>query len=374
MTEPPVLSVVVPSHNSTGTLRNALAAIRDSDLGSDQYEPIVVDDASSDASATVAARYADKVIRLTGCRAGPAYSRNRGVELARGEIVAFVNADVRVAPGTLGAMLLFLAEHDNVDAVSAIRGDTPASTNFVSQYWNLLVHFGERLYSGDSADLASGCGAVRRLAFTGVGMFDEWQFPVGNLEGVELAQRLQTSDREVFANSSIQVVSLAKWTVGSMCREIWNRGRMLARSLGYERTRRALPSEVVFTLSRAMPSGFAVVSIVALSGSFRPATSLVAKLTLAVLGVLVANFPVYEFYRQRRGFLFALSALPLHILAQAVSACALCTGWLLRSTIGDRTPDAATQAWAEIGLESWPPVPKRRVVDGPQRLSTSRRD
>ena len=118
----------------------------------------------------------------------------------------------------------------------------------------------------------------------------------------------------------------------------------------------------------------AVVSIVALSGSFRPATSLVSKLTLAVFGVLVVNFPVYEFYRQRRGFLFALSALPLHILAQAVSACALCTGWLLRSTIGDRTPDAATQAWAEIGLESWPPVPKRRVVDGPQRLPTSRLD
>jgi hypothetical protein len=134
---------------------------------------------------------------------------------------------------------------------------------------------------------------------------------------------------------------------------------MLARSLGYERTRVAVPSEVVFTLSRAMPSAFAVVSIVALAGAFHPAPSWTVKVGVAIAGILAANFPVYRFYADTRGLAFAISAVPMHLMAQAISALALCVGWFLRDTVGDRSPDAVTQAYAEVGLEKWPPVPRR---------------
>src|SRR5215210_859631 len=113
------LSIVVPVRDSGFSLDRVLAAIRASELPADMYEIIVVDDVSTDASVTVAARHADTVVRLRGRASGPAYARNRGAELARGDVVAFVDGDVLIRPDTLPRMLTMLAERPDIDAVSA---------------------------------------------------------------------------------------------------------------------------------------------------------------------------------------------------------------------------------------------------------------
>jgi Glycosyl transferase family 2 len=353
------LSIVVPSRDSVSSLRSVLAAIRATELPPDKYELIVVDDASTDGSPTVAARFADKIIRLTGMPVGPAYARNRGAELAQGEIVAFVNPDVLVEPNTLPAMLSILAENSGIDAVSASREDSP-DANFVSQYWNLLLRFGEQRHSGAVGDLASGCSAMRRSVLMSAGMYDEWRFGSGCLEGLELGQRLHRGAHGVLVSRNIQVMHLKEWSVRSVCREVWSRSRMLTRSLGYQSTRAVVPSEVVITLTRAMPPVFAAVSVIALSGAFLPEPSWQAKATIAMVGILVANLPVYRYYAEMRGLAFAICAAPLHFVTQSLAAIALLSGWVLRNTVGDRSPDAATQAYAEVGVEKWPPVPRRR--------------
>src|SRR4051794_7341101 len=99
------LSVIVPVRNGAATLARALRAILASDLPRDQFELIVVADGSTDGSAAIASRQADTVVRLTGLRSGLAYARNRGAELAAGEAVAFIDADVMVRPDTLSRML-----------------------------------------------------------------------------------------------------------------------------------------------------------------------------------------------------------------------------------------------------------------------------
>jgi len=76
----PLLSVIVPAHNGTKVLPLTLPALAASDLPRACWELIVVDDASSDATAELAASYADLVVRLAGAPHGPAYARNRGVE------------------------------------------------------------------------------------------------------------------------------------------------------------------------------------------------------------------------------------------------------------------------------------------------------
>src|SRR5438105_6233637 len=130
-----LLSVIVPVCNGEPTLVRALAGILQSELPRDDYEVIVVDDASSDGSAELAARYADMVVRLTGRRAGPAYARNRGAELAQGEVLAFVDPDVMVRPDTLPRMLCMLSDYPTLDAVSASHDERPAARNLASQYW-----------------------------------------------------------------------------------------------------------------------------------------------------------------------------------------------------------------------------------------------
>ena len=115
----PVLSVVVPVRNAAGTLEVALAAIDGSRMPRSAFEVIVVDDASDDGSASLAARRANTIVRLRGTPSGPAYARNRGAELARAAIILFIDADVRVRPETLPALVDVLTAHPEAGSISA---------------------------------------------------------------------------------------------------------------------------------------------------------------------------------------------------------------------------------------------------------------
>lgn len=359
MPEPLSVSVVVPARNAARTLGRVLVALRESDIPRYSYEIIVVDDSSSDASATIAARHADTVIRLNGRVSGPAYARNRGAELARAAVLIFVDADVVVRPDTLLRMLSTLTEHPSLDAVSATHGERAGAPNFVSEYWNLLLRFGEHRHAGTHSNFTSGCGAVRRSAFFSVGMYDEWRFGTAGLEGLEFGHRLHGAGHDTFLDPALEVTQLKHWTVASVCREVWHRSSLLARSLGFQRTIVEAPGEVVFTLSRALAPALAVVATLTLAAAFLPQPYVSSEAGIAFGALLLSNFSVHRFYARAHGLGFALAAAPLHLCIQVVSALALCTGWILRDAIGDILPDATTQAYSEVGLEVWPPIPRR---------------
>jgi glycosyltransferase involved in cell wall biosynthesis len=352
------LSVVVAVRDGTATLTRVLTAILASEIPRDDYELIVVDDASSDWSPEVAARYADTVVRLTARRSGGAYARNRGAELAQGEVLAFVDADAMVRPDTLPRMLRMLYDHPELDAVSASHDQGAGAQNLVSQYWNLLLHFGEQSQAGTSGNVASPCAVVRRDVFFAAGMYDEWRFETVGLEGIEFAHRLEDSGHNVFSSRDLGITGLKHWELRSVCREVWHRSALLARSLGYQRTRVAVPSEVVFTLSRALAPAFAALCFLAFSAAFLPTPNAFVKAAIVLLGAVALNLPAYAFFAKARGIPFAILVAPLHLLVQALNALGLCAGWMLRDAVGDREPDAATQAYAEVGVEVWPPVPR----------------
>jgi glycosyltransferase involved in cell wall biosynthesis len=358
MPSPRPLSVIVPVRDGGATLVRALTAILASDLPREQYELIVVDDASSDASPELAARYADTVVRLTTRKSGAAYARNRGAELAQGEFLAFVDADAMVRPDTLPRMLRMLSEHPELDAVSASHDQVAGATNLVSQYWNLLLHFGEQRQAGTSGNLASPCAVVRRTVFLSTGMYDEWRFVSAKLEGIELAQRLLNSGHTVFSSGDFAITGLRRWGLRSLCREVWDRSSLLTRSLGYQRTRVAVPGDVVFTLSRALAPVVAVLCFLVISAAFLPKANAPEKIAIFLIGATALNFPALLFFAKERGAFFAAAVAPLHLLMQAINGLGLCAGWVLRDAVGDREPDAATQTYAEVGVEIWPPVPR----------------
>jgi hypothetical protein len=292
---------------------------------------------------------------------GAAYARNRGVDLSRGEIVAFVDADVVVRPDTLPRMVETLAEHPKLDAVSALHDAGPGAGNFVSQYWTLLLRFGEQRHLRDNAQFASGCGAVRRSVLLAAGMFDEWRFPITSLECVELGQRLHVSGRRLAVIPEIEIKRLRRWNLRTVCAEVWQRSTLLSRSLGYQRTRASTPGEVVFTLSRSLVPGIGILGSLTLVAAFLPEPRVGLKGGIALAVLLLTNLPVYRFYLRARGIGFAIAAVPVHLVVQTVSGVALCIGWVLRDAVGDRPRDATTQAYSEVGLEKWPPVPRRSL-------------
>jgi GT2 family glycosyltransferase len=355
------LSVVVPVRNGEISLAQTLRTIRNSDLAGQEFELIVVDDSSTDRSAAIAARYADKVVRLTGDRSGLAYARNRGAELAHGEAIAFIDSDVMILPDTLARMHKYLDGQQGLAAISTALDSEPGASNFISQYWSLLLHFGDKTHPGICGHFSSRCGMVRRSALMSIGMFDEWKFGTGTLEGVELGLRFERGGYDVLLDPAIQVTGLKRWTLSTVFREVWNRSALLARSLGYQRTRMRTPGDVVFTLSRAAIPALALLGTAGLSAAFLPTPAgWPVRVAIVVAAVVLTNFSVLRFFLRERGFAFAVGVVPVHFLFQSVGAAGLCAGWIMRDAVGDRMPDATTQAYAEVGLEVWPPVPRRQ--------------
>jgi len=103
--EQPFVSVVVPTRNRAQMLRELLSALERQEYES--FEVIVVDDASEDETAVLLAgwqgpnRRAFRLPRPWGSYA----ARNRGVEEARGLLVAFTDDDCRPEPGWLTALV-----------------------------------------------------------------------------------------------------------------------------------------------------------------------------------------------------------------------------------------------------------------------------
>lgn len=353
------LSVVIAARNAVDTLSAALHALHASDLARDQFEIIVVDDASDDATASQASRYADTVVRLGSKSAGPAYARNRGAELARGAFIAFVDSDVVVQPDTLRRMLGALTSEPQLDVVSARYSATRSGEGVVSQYWNLLVSYADARHQRRGACPITGCVMMRRALFESAGMFDEWRFRTPCLEDVEFAQRLGDHGNRISTLPQLEVAHLRKTTVRRVLRDVWERSELLARSLGYKRTRVSAPNDVVFALNGATIPAVAMLGAIVLTAAAAPAQYWMQKGAVALVIGAIANLPACVYFARQRGPAFALVVLPLHMAAQAAAVAALTVGWLLRDAIGDRIPDATMQAYAEVGVDMWPPVPRR---------------
>lgn len=358
--ELPYLSVVVPARNCARYLRMSLTAVTASDYPRALWELIVVDDGSTDDTPLVAAEFADAIIRLSGRPRGPAYARNRGVEAARGQWVVFLDADVMLHPTALGRFVQTLAEDIGVAAVIGSFDDQPPATNLVSQYRNLLRHHLHQLTAGDVETFWSACGGIRRDAFLSTGMFDEWQFARPQIEDVELGRRLCAEGYRVVLRPDIQGTHCKTWTLsGMLAAGFRDNGIPMARYLGVRQMlfpRRLSPPHAP-TGKRIWLTASSLAFV--LAGVANSPNWLFGAL-VSTLFILLGDRSLFAFFARRRGAWFALRASVVHILAITVAVLALPCGWILRHLIGDPRQDPTVEAFFEVKVESWPPVPVRR--------------
>lgn len=103
------VSVVIPLYNKAPYIGRALDSVAAQDFT--DFELIVVDDGSTDGGAEIAEGYGDARVRLVRQpNAGPGAARNRGIEEARGAIIAFLDADDEWLPGYLAEGVRLLDE------------------------------------------------------------------------------------------------------------------------------------------------------------------------------------------------------------------------------------------------------------------------
>jgi cellulose synthase/poly-beta-1,6-N-acetylglucosamine synthase-like glycosyltransferase len=359
------MSVIVPVHQGARVLPRCLSALRTSEMPDGSWELIVVDDASTDATALIAAEFADAIVRLPGRPRGPAYARNRGVELARGEVVVFVDADVCVHADTLRRFTVVFANEPEVSAVFGAYDTEPEARQFVSQYRNLLHHYLHVRSAGEAETFWGGCGAIRRHVFIEAGRYDEWSYPRPQIEDVELGHRVRLLGKRIVLRPEIQCTHLKRWTLrGVITGDFRDRGvpwtRMLIQN-GLATKSQTLNLRTVEKLNTAL------ICLALLLGTMSVVLRSQRAIVLALTGfvaVLILNRDLYSYFYRVRGLLFALGVIPLHTLYYINNALAVVYGWTLHHLFGEPSPDATTQAYAEVGVDMWPPVPTKKPEVG----------
>ncbi len=102
------VSVIIPAYNAEGFIADAIDSVLGQTLP--PYEIIVVDDGSTDGTLDVVRRYGDRIRLLRQPNRGPAAARNLGLANARGEFVAFLDADDLWTPRNLELQVRRIAE------------------------------------------------------------------------------------------------------------------------------------------------------------------------------------------------------------------------------------------------------------------------
>ncbi len=113
--QPALLSVIIPAYNAALYLGAAIESVLAQ--GWQAIEIIVVDDGSTDHCVQVAQRYQPLVqcVQQTNC--GPGAARNRGIRIAQGEFLAFLDADDLWLPSKLESQMAHLYAHPELDMV-----------------------------------------------------------------------------------------------------------------------------------------------------------------------------------------------------------------------------------------------------------------
>ena len=355
----PAMSVIVPAHNAAGQLGRTLRALRASKVNTLPWELIVVDDASTDATAPVAARFADVIVQLRGSPHGPAYARNRGVEASRGEILVFVDADVIVHPDALQRIVDTLRTAPDVAAVFGSYDAQPEDPGVASKYRNLLHHHVHHRNAGDAETFWAGLGAMRRQAFFEAGTYDEWHYSRPQIEDIELGRRLRRAGYRILLVPEIQGTHLKRWTLRSMLlTDFKSRGVPWMRLLLREGP---TPSAHTLNLRPREKWCTALVGAGVLAAGIgllwtEPWAMIAAAVAFAT--ALALNVRFILFVTRVAGLKIGLATMGLHLLYYLNNVVAGTAGRVAYELFGAPQPSASRAAAASLGTPTWPPPPR----------------
>jgi glycosyltransferase involved in cell wall biosynthesis len=242
----PIVSVILNTYNSAKFLQETLATVFEQTLT--DFELLIVDDGSQDDTLAIARTYNDPRIQIHTYRnGGIAKSRNRGLALAQGEFIAFLDHDDRWHPHKLSTQLQVLIDSPKAafvyswitainEAGEELPNYYPAGVHEDKAYPKLLVRnfihtasnpllrrscavdiggFDEHIYGADDWDLWIRLAAAYEVRCS---PHNHVQYRLvegsGSTNVTQMAEGATQVIRKAFATAPVRLQSLQNWTWG----------------------------------------------------------------------------------------------------------------------------------------------------------------
>jgi glucosyl-dolichyl phosphate glucuronosyltransferase len=209
----PELSVIISTYNRCEILRGALESLFDQDLDRHRYEVIVVDNNCTDDTRLVVEslreKYSDSLVYCFESEQGVSHARNKGIGVAKADLVAFIDDDIRPLRNWASSVLTAFQKFPLADCIGGRvlpLSETALPPWLTKMNWTAMAF----LDLGDAPlclDVQHGAGLVganlivRASVFREVGNFDprlqRVKDTIGSMEDHDYLLRLDRAHKKI---------------------------------------------------------------------------------------------------------------------------------------------------------------------------------
>jgi glycosyltransferase involved in cell wall biosynthesis len=172
--EEPLVSIVTPAYNQAAFLRDTIESVLRQDYPRVEY--IVLDDGSTDDTPRILAEYTGRLTWERHPNMGQTATINRGWQMARGEVVTWLNSDDTLLPGALTTAVNYLREHPDVGIVFGDTLFTEEDGTPIERTKNRDTFDYETFVLGWSNPIAQPSAFIRRTVIEDVGLLDPYYY------------------------------------------------------------------------------------------------------------------------------------------------------------------------------------------------------
>jgi glycosyltransferase involved in cell wall biosynthesis len=316
------LSIVIPAYNSQDILEPCLKSVRSS-IHND-YELIVIDDGSRDATLAIAKKYADEVITHEK-NLGRSHARNAGIRCAEGDILVFMDSDVIVQPDTLAQIHDYFSCHEEVDALTGLLSKEHPNQNFFSQYKNLYMNYIFKKLPERVNFLYGSICAIRKRSLM---LYDH---DINIADDTALGQKLSQDGKQIAFLKDLEVVHLKKYSFRSFVKNDFqipfDWAKIFLKYRGWKALGKNKTGYLHSPKSQLLSVALAPLIFLTLL------SSLCVPRLISLSGILMSiwflvNLRFFMFLAKEKGILFACASVPLTFFDNLIMAAGIFCGLL----------------------------------------------
>jgi len=314
------ISVIIPVYNAENTLCVSLESVFSST--NKPSEVIVVDDSSSDKSIQITTKFPVKLIR-TEKNSGAGYARDIAVKNTSGDLLVFIDADVKIKKDTIDIIVDSFKKNQQLDAVIGLFSKEHPNHNFFSQYKNLYMHFVFSHMPTYVDFLFTSICAIKKESYLG---FSQTRLKA---DDTELGQRYNKKNKKILLNKKLLVTHLKSYNLLSLAKNDfiipydWARIFLKHKGLGQIIKNRRFAHAKLSQTTSILVCPFVLFSLVIWRA--HPAGFILAGIFLGIF--LLLNIRFFVFLYKERGALFTIKSIFTTYIDALIMDTGILSGW-----------------------------------------------